>query len=210
MNPGDLTLIPMRNLRALLRTAALFEDLCDTVDQEDLEECGAPTAEDVDERLGRIRATIPDGQRVLHLIPGLPGSGKTTMALGLQEQDPGLVRVSKDQIRRMLFGETARWTPRQEALVRANAEQAVVAAVAAGWDVVCDATLLTHLSFRGMFKLAEQHGVEVLVHPECLRVPADTCIERDGKRGDAGGRSVGEAVIVSMASMVEVLWGEYL
>ena len=191
--------------RRLLQQEALMEQVCDTLDQKKLDELMEESHEEITGRLVRVQKTVPAGTRTLHLIPGLPGSGKTTLAHRMLGEDQDLVRINRDDLRRMLLGARP-WNAALEVMVRRCQETAVVAAVASGRDVVCDDTLLTELARWRLLGLAEDHGLRVVVHPECLRVPVETCIERDAARESPVGRDV----ILGMAPMVGFLWGDLL
>ena len=75
------------------------------------------------------------------LTKGLPGSGKTTWAARVQAESLGTYkRVNKDELRLMLDG--GKWSPNNERFVEAVRDQVILAALAAGKDVIVDDTNL--------------------------------------------------------------------
>jgi len=86
----------------------------------------------------------------LHIIRGLPGSGKTTFATSWVREDPdNRTRVNRDDLRQMMFGKRADLLPAQEALVTA-AEQAIVrSSLEAGRDTIVDDMNLRPRYVRG-------------------------------------------------------------
>ena len=87
----------------------------------------------------------------LAIMCGLPKSGKTTHARGLQEA--GWVRACPDDVRRALHGRGHH--PPAEPLVWANAELTVSALLLGGHSVVVDATNTPEMhAFLGTDRLA--------------------------------------------------------
>ncbi len=108
---------------------------------------------------------------------GLPASGKTTFARKLQ---PGVVRVNRDDLRRMLHGERlfTQWAEGQVTVVqRAQVE----ALLRAGADVCVDDTNLRSRTMRDWAQLAARFGAEFEVH-DFTDVPVDECVRRDAER----------------------------
>jgi len=93
----------------------------------------------------------------LAIMCGLPKSGKTTYARGLQEA--GWVRVCPDDVRRALHGRAH--NPPAEPLVWANAELAVRALLLGGHSVVVDATNTTRRRRAPWGAIARDHGVPI-------------------------------------------------
>ena len=73
-----------------------------------------------------------------HLLVGLPGCGKSTFALQLQQQIPDSVIISTDEIRQKLFGNEA--TQGEWNLVEKEVISSVNLAIAQGKPVIYDAT----------------------------------------------------------------------
>ncbi|MFJ9645675.1 AAA family ATPase [Streptomyces sp. NPDC101206] len=133
---------------------------------------------------------------VVHVMTGLPASGKTTAARALQAEAAGrLRRVNLDDLRTMLdvpAPERGR-SYRHEQTVLAVQDAAVSAAVEDGFDVVVDNTHLTsHIPKR--LKAAVAGRASFVVH-DFTHVPVEECLRRDAGRE----RPVGEEVIRILA-----------
>ncbi|MGN9779559.1 phosphatase domain-containing protein [Micromonospora sp. H33] len=119
---------------------------------------------------------------------GLPASGKTTFARKLQ---PSVVRVNRDDLRRMLHGERL-FTQRAEWQVTLVQRAQVEALLRAGADVCVDDTNLRSRTLRDWADLAARYGAEFEVH-DFTDVPLEECLRRDAARPEAD--RVGEAAI---------------
>ncbi|MEU6206052.1 AAA family ATPase [Micromonospora musae] len=108
---------------------------------------------------------------------GLPASGKTTFARTLQ---PSVVRVNRDDLRRMLHGERL-FTQWAEAQVTTAQRAQVEALLRARADVCVDDTNLRARTLRDWAELAERYGAEFEVH-DFTDVPLDECLRRDAAR----------------------------
>src|SRR5690349_9542591 len=123
----------------------------------------------------------------LLITRGLPASGKTTFARKLQ---PQVVRVNRDDLRRMLHGERL-FTQRAEAQVTQAQRAAVEALLRAHADVIVDDTNLRAKTVREWAELAARHGATFEVH-DFTDVPLEECLRRDAERpedvrvGEAG------------------------
>ncbi|GIF75717.1 phosphatase domain-containing protein [Asanoa siamensis] len=122
---------------------------------------------------------------------GLPASGKTTYARGLQ---PWVVRVNRDELRRMLHGEPL-LTDRAEREVSIASFTLVGNLLEAGVDVCVDDTNLIPRVMRDWAFMASRHGA-VLEVRDFTDVPVDECVRRDATRPKED--RVGEAAIRSM------------
>jgi len=135
----------------------------------------------------------------LVITRGLPGSGKTTIAMPLVQAASGrMARVNRDDLRQMMHGGRL-GTGWQEDQVTVAQRAAVEALLRAGVDVIADDTNLPDASVRGWEQLARRCGAELQVIDLREVVPVEECIRRDAARGAAGGRLVGEEVIREMA-----------
>ncbi|MFE2014301.1 AAA family ATPase [Streptomyces sp. NPDC059491] len=134
---------------------------------------------------------------VVHVMTGLPASGKTTAARALQAAAEGRVRrVNLDDLRSMLdLPDTERGHSRiHEQTVLGIQDAAVRAAVDDGFDVVVDNTHLTpHIPKRLKAAVAGREATFV-VH-DFTDVPVDECVRRDAARD----RPVGEEIIRILA-----------
>ena len=113
----------------------------------------------------------------LLITRGLPASGKTTFARKLQ---PKVVRVNRDDLRRMLHGRRL-FTQSAEGQVT-HAQRAVVEALLrAHADVIVDDTNLRPRTVREWAELAARFGATFEVH-DFTEVPLAECIRRDADR----------------------------
>ncbi|MFI5880888.1 AAA family ATPase [Streptomyces sp. NPDC051554] len=129
----------------------------------------------------------------IHVMTGLPASGKTTAARELLAGSRGHIRrVNLDDIRHMLdhHGGERIWSKSHEQTALAVQDAAIRSAIAGGFDVVVDNTHLTP-GIPKRIKDAAAGQAMFVVH-DFTDVPIDECIRRDADRGDA---SVGEDVI---------------
>ena len=119
---------------------------------------------------------------------GLPASGKTTFARKLQ---PGVVRVNRDDLRRMLHGDRL-YTQWAEGQVTTAQRAQVEALLRAKVDVCVDDTNLRAKTVREWAELAARFHATFEVH-DFTDVPLDECIRRDAERPE--GERVGEGAI---------------
>jgi predicted kinase len=108
---------------------------------------------------------------------GLPASGKTTFARTLQ---PGVVRVNRDDLRRMLHG-TRLYTQWAEGQVTTAQRAQVEALLRARVDVCVDDTNLRARTVRDWAELAARFGATFEVH-DFTDVPLAECLRRDAER----------------------------
>ncbi|MGW4465236.1 phosphatase domain-containing protein [Micromonospora sp. NPDC004704] len=127
----------------------------------------------------------------LILTRGLPASGKTTFARELQ---PGVVRVNRDDLRRMLHG-TRLFTQWAEGQVTAVQRAQVEALLRARVDVCVDDTNLRSRTVRDWAELGARFGATLEVH-DFTDVPVDECVRRDADRPEDD--RVGEEAIRRM------------
>ncbi len=128
-------------------------------------------------------------------LVGVPASGKSTLARSILANDPRAVRVSRDDFRYMLRG--VGWCPKEEELITRMHDESLVAALAAGRNVVVDNT---HCRLADLL-----HGIDVCRHYADVGVTLVPCaVEEAVARDAARERSVGRAVIERMhASLSE-------
>ncbi|MFC7527690.1 AAA family ATPase [Actinoplanes sp. GCM10030250] len=127
----------------------------------------------------------------LLITRGLPASGKTTFARKLQ---PDVVRVNRDDLRRMLHGQRL-FTQRAEAQVTQAQRAAVEALLRAHGSVIVDDTNLRAKTVREWAEMAARFGASFEVH-DFTDVPVDECVRRDADRPED--ERVGEGQIRRM------------
>ncbi|MET0422741.1 MAG: AAA family ATPase [Actinoplanes sp.] len=115
----------------------------------------------------------------LLITRGLPASGKTTFARKLQ---PGVVRVNRDDLRRMLHGQRL-FTQWAEGQVTHAQRAAVEALLRAHTDVIVDDTNLRGKTVREWAELAARFHATFEVH-DFTDVSLDECIRRDAERSE--------------------------
>lgn len=127
------------------------------------------------------------------LLRGVPGSGKTTAALQLMNDFPSqFVRVNRDDIRMMMYGEY--WFSGDDANIKEKAvteveHSLIKAAIKAGKRPLVDATNLNKQSVKAILRIAGAHGMSV-DHVD-FEVSQEEAIKRDAGRA----KKVGEDVI---------------
>ncbi|MFB7268690.1 AAA family ATPase, partial [Streptomyces nojiriensis] len=137
---------------------------------------------------------------VVHVMTGLPASGKTTAARALQAEAGGRMRrVNLDDLRLMLdLPDPERGRSfRHEQTVLAVQDAAVRAAVDGGFDVVVDNTHLTKNIPKRL--KAAVGGLATFVVHDFTDVPLEECLRRDAARE----RQVGEEIIRILAEKHE-------
>lgn len=132
----------------------------------------------------------------IHVMSGLPASGKTTVAHRLVAESSGRVRrINLDDLRAMLDrhpnGRT--WTHTHEQTALAIQDAAVRAVIDGGFDAVVDNTHLTpHIPKR---LKAAAAGLATFVVHDFTHVSIEECIKRDAARAEP----VGEEAIRRLA-----------
>ncbi|WP_430788277.1 AAA family ATPase [Actinoplanes sp. G11-F43] len=127
----------------------------------------------------------------LLITRGLPASGKTTFARKLQ---PDVVRVNRDDLRRMLHGRRL-FTQHAEAQVTQAQRAAVEALLRSRGSVIVDDTNLRAKTVREWAEMAARHHASFEVH-DFTDVPVDECVRRDAGRPEED--QVGEGAIRRM------------
>ncbi|MEU4157596.1 AAA family ATPase [Actinoplanes sp. NPDC026670] len=127
----------------------------------------------------------------LLITRGLPASGKTTFARKLQ---PDVVRVNRDDLRRMLHGRRLA-TQHAEAQITQAQRAAVEALLRARGSVIVDDTNLRAKTVREWAEMAARHNASFEVH-DFTDVPVDECVRRDADRPED--EQVGEEPIRRM------------
>lgn len=117
----------------------------------------------------------------LHVLRGISGSGKTTFAL-TSPQFNSAVRISRDDLRRELFGITGKAVldNAKETRVTKEQEARVRNLLIAGKNVVIDDTNIRESYVVKWLNMATDYGHDYLVHP--LKVSLETAIARNDRR----------------------------
>ncbi len=111
----------------------------------------------------------------IYVMVGIPGSGKSTYAMKLQNE--GAVRVSLDDIRNKLFEETGSKT---ESKVFSEGLKQMKKALDEGKDIVCDSTNVTPEKRKSYFKVAKQYDAKIVA--VFVNTDKKECLERNSKR----------------------------
>lgn len=139
----------------------------------------------------------------LIITHGLPGSGKSTHAIKMVEDDitANTVRVNRDDIRDELFGEeyvkNNRLTNADENLVTDVQVDRTHEALGKGKTVICDDTNLNVRFMTAWRKMADIHSIKL--EQLYFDVPVEECKRRNKIRAASGGRDVPDFVIDRMA-----------
>jgi predicted kinase len=131
----------------------------------------------------------------LIIIRGLPGSGKSTIAAQMCAMDPlNTWNVTRDNIREMQ-GLTFVPGISEHSIVQMR-DSLIRAGLKAGHTVISSDTNLKASVVKDLLKIAAKYDAdtEIVNHHPGL----DICLRRDRMRGAAGGRLVGEKVILDM------------
>lgn len=143
--------------------------------------------------------------QTITLTTGLPASGKTTRAIELVELGHGnTLRVNLDDIRKMLGfgnGDLLAWTKELEKTATAIQDQAILAAIGQGKNVIVDNT---HLHKAGPTRIKRLFDGEIQFKVlDFTHIDPELCILRDKGRGS---KAVGEDVILKMAKQLGRSW----
>ncbi|MFA5422182.1 MAG: ATP-binding protein [Bacilli bacterium] len=111
----------------------------------------------------------------LIIMSGIPGSGKTTYALGVKSILPKVAIISSDEVRRQVTGRADDGT--QETKVWQEFEKRIIAASSEYDIVIADSTALTNLLRMRWLQAFRPHFDKIeLVY---LNIPFGVCWERN-------------------------------
>lgn len=135
----------------------------------------------------------------VYICCGCPGSGKTTYAKTFTEMHPDVVRLCPDEFRAK-FG----WGEGDQSVsyiaFKATYEE-MDKALSNGKHVIIDATNMYRKARKEFLKIAKRHDAQTIAL--VFEVKKETLLERNKKRGEAGGRNVPEDVIDLMLERYE-------
>ena len=127
----------------------------------------------------------------LIVLRGLPGSGKTTYARELAENNPTtIIRVNSDDIRHMM-GQY--WIPVREKLIQETINKTIEEALLMEYSVIVDNMNLNDWVFNNLKEIAKVYEAELVVKE--FNTPIEECIRRDSLRE----KPVGEKTIRAIA-----------
>lgn len=135
----------------------------------------------------------------ISITVGLPGSGKTTVAKLMHEDNPDdVILVSRDGLRAELFNGEGILSPQEENYVSKVQKSIVKDAVRVDKHVIIHDTNLREKYRTQWAKVARNHGAEFEII-DLTSVGLDLCISRVYKRYyDEGGRGLPKDVIESL------------
>lgn len=136
-------------------------------------------------------------QRIVYMMVGLPGSGKSTSAKNIKataEADgKKCCIISSDAIRAELFGDEG--CQQNSRKVFSLYYQRAIEAYELGTDIIIlDATNIRPKDRKAAIQQLKQAGVQASYMALVMQTPYDECVDRDSKRS----RTVGEEVIDRM------------
>lgn len=115
----------------------------------------------------------------LFILRGLPCSGKTKYAKFIVESHPNAIRISKDDIRSMVFPGLP-WSGSNENIVVALQSTLLAKAIEAGRSVVLDDLNLHPKHVERYRKIADENNYEVQLLE--MDVSIEKCIKKDAER----------------------------
>ena len=133
-------------------------------------------------------------RKIVWVLVGPPGSGKSTFAKTLSENDPRIVRVCPDDNRRILGKGSHDQTVSYPAFCMAKDQMRK--ALGEGKCVIFDATNMYRKASKDFINIARGRGAKVIA--EVFECEKSVLVGRNAKRGSEGGRNVPEKVIDDM------------
>lgn len=139
----------------------------------------------------------------IYVLIGAPAFGKSVMARKMHEEDPTKVIVSRDEIR---ASRGKYWIEEQENYISDIEEFEIRSAIKHGLSPIIDATNLNPKTIDKWEKLSVELGVD-LEKIFLPYIPFAEALARDIKRGQEGGRAVGEKTLRSFYK--RYYWDQY-
>jgi predicted kinase len=115
-----------------------------------------------------------------HLLIGLPGSGKTTLAQQWQQHDPHLAIVSTDTIRTQLYGDPSHQGQWQE--IETEILRQIQQAIANQQPIAYDATNAQRPHRLAIIEKIQTHHPAIAIHGWQLTTTLETCQHRNHNR----------------------------
>jgi predicted kinase len=123
------------------------------------------------------------GPTFLHVLRGLPASGKTTYALAEVAKYTNVVRVNRDTLRAMMYGPGYYGgDPTREDTVTVAEHGAICALLSEGINVIVDDTNLHNEHVQDLHFIGDSYDAVTEVKDRFLTVPLAECIARDATR----------------------------
>lgn len=145
-----------------------------------------------------------------YITVGVPGCGKSTLATKMMEDNPNLVEVNRDNLRKLVPNyKPGKFELDVEKQVNVQQQLLVNAAVADNKDIIFSDTNLSKSTIAHLHKLVKLAGgnhyiseiIDFTDYDSPNFVSIDTCIERDLKR--VGSAQVGKDVILKYAAKIK-------
>lgn len=124
------------------------------------------------------------------ILKGAPACGKSTLARKLVEERSPAIIVNRDSIRDMCG---KYWVQEREPLITELEVHAVTTALTSNYSVIIDATNLNPKTLSKWHRIAAD--LHIPIEEIVVELPLEEAIKRDKKRGEEGGRAVGEDVV---------------
>lgn len=140
-----------------------------------------------------------DKTQTVILLVGGPGSGKSTWGKEFVNHNPKFVRLCPDEFRAKFgWGEGDQSVSAQAFAATRNGMED---ALQNGKDVIIDATNMYRKTRKDFINIAKKHGATTIA--VVFEAEKSILLERNVKRGAAGGRNVPEDVIDRMLGKYE-------
>lgn len=139
--------------------------------------------------------------KIVKINVGVPGSGKSTWSKEFVENNPGWVKICRDDFRFMLKNSPF-LNGKGEELVTNLVFDGARKALLAGYSVIMDAT---HVKRTYINQVVKELGEMADIEFQVFDTPFETCVKRDSERE----REVGKAVIERMQKDFDILKKEF-
>ena len=134
-------------------------------------------------------------KNILYIMIGAPGSGKTTIAKNTCSAQNNTIHISRDEIRFSLLQNKDNYFSKERETYKEFTQQ-INKNLAAGYNVIADATHLNMFSRCKLMQALDTYTHDYKIIFVVFNVSADICVERDKAR--EGRRNVPENIIRNM------------